>query len=230
VKSGKITEGRDEPSRRYDDACGTALALDLIGERWSLLIVRELMFGPRRFGEIRANVPGISANLLTQRLAGLIVAGIAERQRLPSPANVQVYALTAWGHESEPVFEAMVRWALRSPLHDPRLFLSPASLMMSLRALFSAESAAGLAAEIGFRFAADGFVGRIAEGEFRARRADPALAGAVLAGAPGVLIQLIYGTRPVAHAEAAGEVAVEGDRGLVERFVELFPFPAKLRG
>ena len=92
----RITE-----SRWYDDACGTALALELVGERWTLLIVRELMFGPRRFGEIKGGLPGISANVLTQRLAGMERAGIVVRRQLPSPANVQVYDLTAWGRESE---------------------------------------------------------------------------------------------------------------------------------
>ena len=94
MKLEKITREASAPcERRYDDACGTALALELIGERWSLLIMRELVFGPRRFGEIRANLPGISANVLTQRLVSLEEAGIVLRYRLPSPANVQVYDL-----------------------------------------------------------------------------------------------------------------------------------------
>src|ERR1700754_4418005 len=80
--------------RWYDDACGTALAMELVGERWSLLIVRELMFGPRRFGELRKALTGISANVLTQRLEGMEVVGILTRQKLPPPASVQVYGLT----------------------------------------------------------------------------------------------------------------------------------------
>ena len=105
---------------------GTALALEFIGERWSLLIMRELVFGPRRFGEIRANLPGISANVLTQRLASLGDAGIVRHFRLPSPANVQVYDLTDWGRDAAPLMRDMGRWAARSPRHDRSLFMSAA--------------------------------------------------------------------------------------------------------
>ena len=91
--------------RWYDDACGAAHALELIGERWALLVVRELMFGPRRFGELRAGLPGISANVLTQRLESLEASGVVVRRKLPSPANAQVYELTPWGYETEPIFQ-----------------------------------------------------------------------------------------------------------------------------
>ena len=95
------------------------MALELVGERWSLLVVRELMFGPRRFGELKADLGGISANVLTQRLAGLARAGILIRRTLPSPASVQVYELTPWGYESETAIRELGRWAARSPAHDP---------------------------------------------------------------------------------------------------------------
>ncbi len=85
--------------RWYDDACGTALAMELVGERWSLLIVRELMFGPRRFGELKKALGGISANVLTKRLEGMEEVGILTRQKLPPPASVQVYGLTPWGYD-----------------------------------------------------------------------------------------------------------------------------------
>src|SRR3954468_14737795 len=107
----KITDSRNGPSRRrYDDACGTAHALDLIGERWALLVMRELMLGPKRFSDIRAGLPGISANVLSQRLEGLEAAGVLRRRRLPRPAAVRVYELTDWGYESEPILQALGRW------------------------------------------------------------------------------------------------------------------------
>src|SRR6266700_3249745 len=101
MKSQKIIRPEEGLRKRwYDDACGTALALELVGERWALLIVRELMFGPRRFSQLRASLNGISANVLTQRLEGLEVAGIVIRRKLPPPADdVQVYELTPWGYE-----------------------------------------------------------------------------------------------------------------------------------
>src|SRR5215210_5492323 len=100
MKFNKITTENSCPSRRrYDDACGTAHALDLIGERWALLVMRELMLGPKRFSDIRADLPGISANTLTQRLEGLETAGIVVRTRLAPPASGQVYELTEWGYQ-----------------------------------------------------------------------------------------------------------------------------------
>ncbi|HYJ29191.1 MAG TPA: helix-turn-helix domain-containing protein, partial [Allosphingosinicella sp.] len=116
------------PKRRYDDACGAAHALDLAGERWALLVMRELMLGPKRFTDLRADLPGISANVLTQRLEGLESAGVLARRRLPPPAPAQVYELTPWGYEAEPIFQVLGRWAARSPSHDPSLPLSAASL------------------------------------------------------------------------------------------------------
>ena len=127
--------------RRYDDACGTAHALDLIGERWALLVMRELMLGPKRFGDIRADLPGISANTLTQRLEGLEASGLVVRRRLPPPASAQVYELTQWGYEAEPIVQSLGRWATRSPGHDPTLPLSGTSLMLSFRTMFDAERA-----------------------------------------------------------------------------------------
>ncbi|MBA3577769.1 MAG: helix-turn-helix transcriptional regulator, partial [Sphingomonas sp.] len=97
----KITIPRKGEARRgYGDACGTAHALELIGERWALLVLRELMLGPRRFTELKAELPGISANVLTQRLAELEERGLVRRTRLPPPASVQVYEATRWGLEA----------------------------------------------------------------------------------------------------------------------------------
>ena len=86
----KLTDARQaEPKRSYDDACGTAHALDLIGERWALLVLRELMLGPRRFSELKADLPGISSNVLAQRLVELERRGLARKTRLPPPASVR---------------------------------------------------------------------------------------------------------------------------------------------
>src|SRR5215213_17225 len=149
MKLEKLTE-RPEPrtKRHYEDACATAHALDLVGERWALLVMRELMLGPKRFGDLRESLPGISANVLTQRLEGLEAAGVLVRRKLPPPASVQVYELTPWGYESAPIFQALGRWAVRSPRHDPMRPFSPVSLMLSLRTMMSAEAAGDLKARI----------------------------------------------------------------------------------
>src|SRR3954468_10425915 len=139
----------EELSRRtYEDACGAAHALDLVGERWALLVMRELMLGPKRFSDLRASLPGISANVLTQRLEGLEIAGVLVRRKLPPPASAQVYELTQWGYESEPIFQALGRWAARSPTHDPTLPFGAVSLMMSLRTMIDHSLAEGIDARI----------------------------------------------------------------------------------
>ncbi len=225
MKSEKITQAR----RWYDDACGTAHALELVGERWALLIVREMMFGARRFGELREGLPGISANVLTQRLAGLEAAGIVIRHRLPPPASVQVYELTDWGRESEPVIQALGRWAARSPGHDPSLPLSAASLMLSFRTMFARERAAGMAATIGFRLGRDEFLVRVDDALTVARGApDPV--DAAFDSDPVTMAAIVYGGRPIADAEAAGVLRIGGDRALAERFVTLFRLPPKVGG
>lgn len=220
--------GKSTAKRWYDDACGTAFALELIGERWSLLIVRELMFGPRRFGEIKAQLAGISANILTLRLEGLEEAGILRRRKLPSPASVQVYELTSWGYESEPIFQEMGRWATRSPRHDPTLPLSPASMMMSLKTMLDATWANEMTATIAFRFAQDAFVARLAHGALEIERGDADAPDIVFTSDPTTLVRIFYGKRPIAEAETTGALRIEGDRALAERFVTLFALPAKI--
>ena len=175
MKLEKITKKSPALDKRwYDDACGTALGLELVGERWSLLIVRELMFGGRRFSELRVSLLGISANILTMRLEGLERVGIVQRRMLPPPASIQIYELTPWGYEAEVILRELGRWATRSPLHDPTLPLSAASLLMSFRTMYSPKRAKGKAATIGFRFGTDGFVIDFGPEGVRARRAEPA--------------------------------------------------------
>src|SRR5215212_7220852 len=171
MKLQKVTDSkRGSAKRRYDDACGTAHALDLIGERWALLVMRELMLGPKRFGDLRSDLPGISANVLTQRLEGLEAAGVLIRRKLPPPASSQVYELTPWGYESEPIFQTLGRWATRSPLHDPTLPLSAVSLFLSFRTMIDPARAQGIKARIGFRIGAETYLLRLAKGRVEVTR------------------------------------------------------------
>src|SRR5438874_9024674 len=153
MKLAKVTKSRQsEAKRSYDDACGLAHALELIGERWAMLVVRELAYGPRRFSELKADLPGISANVLARRLGELEERGLVRKIKLPPPASVQVYEATEWGLEATPVIASLGKWAARSPQHDPTLPMSHVSVMMSLQTLFSPERARGLVARVGFRF------------------------------------------------------------------------------
>ncbi|WP_293968304.1 helix-turn-helix domain-containing protein [Sphingomonas sp.] len=217
------------PKRWYDDACGTALALELVGERWSMLIVRELMYGPRRFGELKASLPGISANVLTQRLESLEEAAILIRRRLPAPANVQVYDLTAWGRESETAIMALGKWATRSPLHDPSAFMSGASLMMSMRTLLVPGRMGDLAFALGLRLGADHFSAEVGGDRIEVSRGH--------AGQPDLTIEaeqalpilaFLYGKMPPEPMEADGRLRIGGDRALAARFAALFELPAKI--
>src|ERR1043165_9107540 len=166
-----LTESLHGPSRRrYEDGCGTAHALDLIGERWSLLGMRDLMLGPKRFSDIRADLPGISANTLTQRLEGLEANGLVVRRRLPPPAAARVYELTEWGYEAEPIVQTMGRWATRSPAHDPTMPLSATSLMLSFRTMGDAGRMRGLKARIGFVIGPETFLVTIDDGAMTAER------------------------------------------------------------
>jgi DNA-binding HxlR family transcriptional regulator len=227
MKLSKLTESFGPARRRYDDACGTAHALDLIGERWALLVMRELMLGPKRFSDIRADLPGISANVLTQRLEGLEAAGLLIRRRLPPPASAQVYELTQWGYEAEPIVQVLGRWAARSPDHDPTLPLSPVSLMLSFRTMFDAERAKGIDARIGFRLGAETFMLRLAGGRIETRRGPIEDADLVFTGSATAVAAAVYGGVSFDALEAEGALSLEGDRALARRFATLFPLPAK---
>jgi len=229
MKLEKITEQKETRSRRhYDDACAAAHALDLVGERWALLVMRELMMGPKRFSELRESLPGISANVLTQRLEGLEAAGVLIRRKLPPPASVQVYELTEWGYESEPIFQALGRWAARSPLHDPTLPFSAASFLLSLRTMLDPKRAEDLEARIGFRLSGtETFLAHLGKGRIEIARGPVEDADLIFTAAPPVMAGAIYGGQPLNALESAGVLTIEGDRALAERFVSLFPLPPK---
>lgn len=204
------------------------MALELVGERWSLLIVRELMFGPRRFNELKSGLPGVSANVLTQRLEGLEASGILTRRKLPPPASVQVYELTPLGYAAETVIKELGRWAAQSPLHDPMLPLSAASIMLSFRTMLDAKRAEGLDAVIGFRFGEEAFRAHLAQGDIRITRGEAQDAVLTFTGTPRTLAAAVYGGQPLDALHASGELRTDGDRALAKRFVTLFPLPAKL--
>jgi len=213
--------------RWYDDACGTALALEFFGERWSLLVMRELMLGPRRFGDLKTHLAGISANVLSQRLTSMERSGIVVRRKLAPPANVQVYELTPWGYEAEPIFQTMGRWATRSPLHDPTLPLSPTSAMLSLRTMI-APGGGYPPMTLAFRFPDDSFVGRLSRDELAIERAEVETADVTFTCDPTTFVRLVYGKWPFEEAEAPGLLTLGGDRGLAARFVDLFALPDKI--
>jgi len=213
--------------RSYDDGCGTAHALELIGERWALLVARELMLGPRRFTDLRHALPGISPNVLTQRLQDLEEASIVVRAALPPPASVKVYALTEWGMELEPLIRDIGRWAARSPRKPMGLPMSVNSVILSFRTMFSADAAQGFAAKIELLLNGQAFRATIAKGRLTIVPGEAEDPDAVVTCDPSALTYVVYGGRDLSDALRAGEIAVDGDKAAVARFVTLFPLPEK---
>ncbi|WP_438617672.1 winged helix-turn-helix transcriptional regulator [Oryzifoliimicrobium ureilyticus] len=230
MKLQKITKNSQALGLRdrwYKDACAAAHTLDLLGERWSLLVVRELMFGPKRFSDLRACLPGISANILTQRLEGLEASGILIQRTLPAPAKVKVYELTEWGYEAEPIFQALGNFGARSPLHDPTLPFSASSLCLSLRTMFDASQAQGFDHDFALILPVERFVGHFSAEGLTISRSEATDFSFALQGEPPAIAAVIYGGQPLDAAEKDGLVTVAGDRALAQCFVTLFPLPQK---
>jgi len=206
-------------TRSYDDGCGIAHALDLVGERWALLVVRELLLGPKRFTDLRAGLPGVSANILSQRLRELEADGVIERRTLPPPAGSAVYELTPRGRELEPVVLALGRWGVRSPTLPREAPIGVDSVMLSLDSqLAHTEPPATYGLQLGgYRFCVTLRDGRIA-----IERGDGEDPDAVLAAAPRALDQLVSGDRSLADLVASGEVTVTGDAKAAARFATYF--------
>ncbi|MGE5562306.1 MAG: winged helix-turn-helix transcriptional regulator [Bacillota bacterium] len=223
MKLEKTTKHRNsEEKRRFDDACGLAHALELLGERWAMLVLRELAYGPRRFSELKADLQGISANVLTQRLTELEGRGLVRKVRLPPPASVQVYEATEWGLEAVPTIAALGRWAARSPFHDPTLRMSHVSVIMLLQTLLSPELAEGLTARVGFRFGDADYVTTLHDGRLDVQRTEVRDCDLVFTGPPSAVAAVIHGGAPFDMIE------IEGDMELARRFVKLFPLPPKV--
>ena len=213
--------------RHYEDACGTAHALDLVGERWGLLVLRELLLGPRRFGDLRASLPGISANVLTQRLDGLEASGVVRRRVLPPPASVQVYELTEWGREIEPVVLALGRWGARSPAQDVTMPLSGVSMMLSFRAMFDPARARDCDLSLRFRVGPESFTLHVRDGAMTVDRGAAGAVDAELSGPPAKICAATYGFERLEDLEREGTVEMGGDREAFRRFSTLFAFPEK---
>ncbi len=222
--------------RSYEDGCAAAHALDLIGERWALLVVRELLLGPRRFSDLRRVLRSISPNVLTQRLAGLEAAGVLFRKTLPPPAACQAYALTPWGEQLEAVLLELLKWGVRSPEFQRGEALTADALALSFKAMFDPGTANGFDCRIAFVMDRHAHYVQLREGRLTVARGappcHPADAGAwpeaTLHAAPVIVLQLAYGGRLLAQALAAGDCQVEGNVETLRRLLRCFKVPAAL--
>lgn len=214
------------PTRRsygsYNDGCGAAHALDLVGERWALLVVRELILGPKRFTDLRSGVPGASANLLAQRLRELEHGGVVRRRTLGPPSGANVYELTEWGLGLEPVLQALGRWGSQSPAMPHGCPISVDTIILALRGMFDPAAARGVSVTVELRFGTDRFCGRVSDGDLRLERGTAQNPDVVVSTRPDALAHIVFYGGSLEEAIAAGVVRVEGDRRSLERFLALF--------
>jgi DNA-binding HxlR family transcriptional regulator len=212
--------------RSYGEACRFAHALDLVGERWALLVVRELLLGPKRFTDLRTGLPHASSNILSERLRDLEQGGVIQRRKLPPPAASVVYELTEWGRELEPVVTKLGAWGARSPFPPDSEEIGPDSIVLALRSLFDAAAAADLSATYELRIGEQRFRVEIANGELdlnRGRATDPDVS--LTAPDAPTLAAVLTDQLPLDDALVSGAVQIEGGKQAAKRFLRLFPMP-----
>lgn len=202
---------------RYDEGCLAAHALNLIGDRWALLVVRELMFTPKRFQMIRAGLPGITASVLTGRLTQLAEIGVVLHD-----TRLGVYSLSGQGRGLLPVLESLCRWALMMPGHDPSRFISPSALMISMGVNLIQERATGRSLTAGFDFTDEAFEMRLDGAALETRFVIPPQAPFVITGTGNTMAAAVYGARPLPDLVAANMVTVSGDMEAAQEFLALF--------
>lgn len=209
----------------YQDGCAAAHALSLVGERWALLVVRELMLGPKRFTDLRVGLPNVSPNVLAQRLRDLEEVGVVQKRKLPPPAASQVYELTSWGYGLEPVLVQLGRWGVQSPLLPKGASLSLNSLILSFRTMFNPSSAKGLRANYELRLGDYSFFARVENGHFEILPGQASKPDATLETTPEMLAALVYSGYDFSEALRSGGVKLTGDKNAMKRFFKLFPLP-----
>lgn len=212
--------------RTYGDGCAIAQALDLVGERWALLIVRELLLGPKRYTDLGRGLPNASPNVLSQRLGELERAGVLRRRTLPPPAGSRVYELTEWGGELEQIVNSLGHWAARSPSGMERdAPVGVDSMILAMRSRFDADAARGLHARYELRLGNDRFRIEVDNDEFEVARGDAAQPDATIDTDPDTLAAVLLAGQPLADAQRSGTLTIDGDQGAVKRFARLFPIP-----
>jgi DNA-binding HxlR family transcriptional regulator len=211
--------------RTYGDQCGVARALDILGERWALLVVRELLFGPKRFTDLRAGLPNLGPDVLSQRLRDLEGAGLLLRRVLDPPAAAQVYELTERGRELEPVLIELGRWGTSVPFPEDAVF-GPDSMVLAMKTVFDPARAGDLAAGYELRLGSDRFAIEVHDGEIDLRRGALEEPELTLEVEVGVLAELLWRGRSLDASMAAGEIKLEGSKRSAARFLGLFPAPA----
>jgi DNA-binding HxlR family transcriptional regulator len=213
--------------RNYGEFCGLARTLDVVGDRWTLLIVRELLYGPKRFTDLMEGLPGIATNLLAQRLRELEGARIVERDVLPPPAASAVYRLTNRGRGLQRALVELTRWSLATmgPPAPNELFRTD-WLLLAMEAAFRPERARGDPMVVELRVDGDLFRLRIANGQLTVGRNSAGRPDLVLTATTRNVLGLIMGDPPARQRLiAGGSVGVKGSTEARGRFLEAFGRP-----
>jgi DNA-binding HxlR family transcriptional regulator/putative sterol carrier protein len=211
--------------RSYDEGCAAAHALDLVGERWALLVVRELLLGPKRFTDLRAGLPHVSPNVLAQRLRDLEQVGVVRRHKLPPPAASRVYELTDWGKELEAVIAQLVRWGVRSASMPYEAPLGTDPLILTMRTMFRSQEAADFEASLELRIGEDRFRARVEKGRLELVRRSCEKPDAVIEGDPDTLKRLAFGGSSPSEPLRTGKLKISGDAEVAKRFLGFFKLP-----
>jgi DNA-binding HxlR family transcriptional regulator len=211
--------------RTYGDRCGIARALDLVGERWALLVVRELLLGPKRFTDLRAGLPHVGPDVLAQRLRDLEQSGLVRRGTLPPPAGSRIYELTERGRELEPVVIALGRFGSVAPFPPGEAGIGVDAVVIALKSLFAPAAADGMAASYELRLGEQPFRLDVADGRIEIARGSAPAPDATLETDPGTLASVLWHGRKLDEARRAGDLAIAGDRTAVTRLLALFPLP-----
>jgi DNA-binding HxlR family transcriptional regulator len=215
--------------RSYNQHCATAKSLDLVGERWTLLLIRELLTGPKRFSDLLASLAGLGTGLLAERLKYLESVGLIRRVTVSSAANAPAYALTEAGEELRPVVMALSRWGLKWALGERRDgdAFRAGWAVLGMQSTFDAEAARGVHAVYEFRVGDDVFHARIADGAIEALHGPAQRPDAVIATDPDTFVELASGRMALADAIEADAASAIGDRTLLRKLRVLFRYPSR---
>jgi DNA-binding HxlR family transcriptional regulator len=206
-------------TRTYGDGCAIAHGLDLVGERWALLVVRELLLGPKRFTDLKRGLPNASPNVVSERLRELERAGVVKRDKLPPPASSQVYALTDWGRGLEDTVVSLGRWATRSPSLPGDAPIGADSVVLALKARL--DGADGLRGTYELRLGEDRFRVALSGSAVEVARGAADRPDATIEADPGTLFAVLENGRSLAEAQRAGDLRIEGDRAAVQHLIAL---------
>ncbi|MGI8845201.1 MAG: winged helix-turn-helix transcriptional regulator [Thermoleophilaceae bacterium] len=213
--------------RTYHDACGIARALDIVGERWAILVVRELLLGPKRFTDIRAGLPSLSSDVLAQRLRDLEASGVVTQRRLPPPAASKVYELTAMGAALEPALAALGRWGgANAPAPAEGAGMSVDAHILHLTTLFDPDLAGDFDFRLELVLGEQPFFTTVSAGRIEAGRGVAHAPDATLHTDAATFLGLVRGWHTFAETLAAGDIEIRGDEEAFQRFLGLFPLPA----